>query len=95
MQSNPDFPWKLSQVSFNPNITFENVIKNQLPHVTKKPGIPNECTWHLRYLSKNKFNKHPVVAKRIEKRIQHRKNCYNIFINTMDSNIAYEIAMYM
>ena len=43
------------------------------------------------YLSKNEFNKHSVVAKRIEKRIHHRKNCYNILNNTINSNIA----MYM
>ena len=69
-----------------------NLLDNKLNQLLEK-YIDNPWNWSG--ISYNLFNKDPDIKKIIEKKIQCRKECYNIMLNYCISDISYLISMYL
>jgi hypothetical protein len=76
-------PWDLQYISMNPNINMEDILAN--------PDKP----WDWWCISQNWFNKSKEVLANIEKRIQHRKDCYVILNDYMISDISHLVVLYL
>ena len=85
LDGNSDNKWYYDCLSKNPNIMYNFYKRN----VRENPS--NQ--WDYFLLSKNKFNKDPIVRERIYKRIKRRELLYSLILPFFNKYISYEIVM--
>ena len=102
----PDKPWSWRRLSANPNITFQNVLYHpdkpwdwqylsSNPSITFQNVLDNpEKPWDWERLSSNKFNKDPIVKKKLEKRTELRKRVYPILDQYLIADVASLVTMF-